>query len=105
MSMPWPIVPYVLKAILLFLLFCMGSSRLAAQAAPAGRAAMPASADLTAEEDHRRLLGLLGIKELRPGEEKDANWDEAKANVYTNLPDVLTREERKTGGYGGRVVE
>ncbi len=95
MSMPWPIVPYVLKAILLFLLFCMGSSRLAAQAAPAGRAAMPASAHLTAEEDHRRLLGLLGIKELRPGEEKDANWDEAKANVYTNLPDVLTERSGK----------
>jgi hypothetical protein len=44
---------------------------------------------LTAEEDHRRLMGLLGIEKLRPGEEKDANWDESKASPYPNLPDPL----------------
>ena len=60
-----------------------------------GVAAAPAPERLTAEEDHRRLMGLLGIKELRPGEEKDANWDEAKANVYTNLPDVLVEKSGK----------
>ena len=50
---------------------------------------------LTAAEDHKRLMDLLGIKELRPGEEKDANWDEAKANVYPNLPDPLVEKNGK----------
>lgn len=50
---------------------------------------------LTAEQDHQRLMDLLGIKELRPGEEKDANWDEAKANVYPSLPDVLKEKSGK----------
>jgi len=61
--------------------------------APLGTALAPMH--LTAEQDRQRLMGLLGIKELRPGEEKDANWDEAKANVYTNLPDVLTEKNGK----------
>ena len=62
--------------------------------AAAGGAA-PAPVHLTAEEDHRRMLGLLGIKELRPGVANDANsphaanYDESKANVYPNLPDPL----------------
>jgi hypothetical protein len=52
---------------------------------------------LTAEQDRQRTLGLLGLKEsdLRPRPEGDAkslhstNYDEAKANVYPNLPDPL----------------
>ncbi|MGA2168496.1 MAG: hypothetical protein ABSG62_09800 [Terracidiphilus sp.] len=63
-------------------------------AAAAGVAA-PAPAHLTAEQDHQRLMELLGIKALRPGEEKDANWDEAKANVYPNLPDPLVEKNGK----------
>jgi hypothetical protein len=55
----------------------------------------PAPVHLTASQDHQRLMDLLGIKELRPGEEQDANWDEAKANVYGNLPDVLTEKNGK----------
>jgi hypothetical protein len=50
---------------------------------------------LTAAEDHQRLMDLLGIKELRPESENDANWDEAKANVYTNLPDALVEKSGK----------
>jgi hypothetical protein len=60
-----------------------------------GVTAAPAPVHLTAEEDHQRLMGLLGINELRPGEEKDANWDETKANVYTNLPDPLVEKSGK----------
>ena len=40
-------------------------------------------------------MDLLGIKELRPGEEKDANWDEGKANVYPRLPDPLVEKNGK----------
>jgi hypothetical protein len=52
---------------------------------------------LTAEEDHARTMDLLGIKEVRPGRNglnKDdpafANYDEARANPFPNLPDPLT---------------
>ena len=50
----------------------------------------------TAEQDHRNMMDQLGISGLRPGpsgNEKDpnhANFDEAKANPYGNLPDALT---------------
>lgn len=51
---------------------------------------------LSAQEDHKRMLGLLGIKQLRPGPTSDqrkanaTNTDEAKASTYTSLPDPLT---------------
>ncbi len=47
------------------------------------------------EKDHQRMMDLLGIKALRPGASGDANapnaanYDESKADVYTNLPDPL----------------
>ena len=50
---------------------------------------------LTAEQDRRRLLDLLGIQELRHTADNDskspyaANYDESKAGVYPNLPDPL----------------
>ena len=50
----------------------------------------------TAEQDHQNMMDQLGIKALRPGpsgNEKDpthANYDEAKANPYGDLPDPLT---------------
>ncbi len=53
-------------------------------------------ANWTAEQDHQNMMDQLGIKALRPGpsgNEKDANhanYDEAKANPYGDLPDALT---------------
>src|ERR1700730_18763218 len=50
----------------------------------------------TAEQDHQNMMDQLGIKALRPGpsgNEKDANhanYDEAKADPYGDLPDALT---------------
>jgi lysophospholipase L1-like esterase len=50
----------------------------------------------TAQQDHQNMMDQLGIKALRPGpsgNEKDANhanYDEAKANPYGDLPDALT---------------
>ena len=50
---------------------------------------------LTAQQDHKRMMELLGIKELRRGPNGNpkapnaANYDESKANPYPNLPDPL----------------
>ncbi len=50
----------------------------------------------TAEQDHQNMMDQLGIKALRPGpsgnekEPNHANYDEAKANPYGDLPDALT---------------
>ena len=47
------------------------------------------------EKDHQRVMDELGIKQLRSGVDSDpksphaANYDEAKANPYSNLPDPL----------------
>jgi hypothetical protein len=54
-----------------------------------------APTQLTADQDRQRMMDLLGIKELRPGEEKDANWDEAKASVYPKLPDPMVEKNGK----------
>src|SRR5438477_265887 len=54
----------------------------------------------TAAEDHRNMMDQLGIKALRPGPSGNesapnrANYDEATANPYPNLPDVLTLPRR-----------
>ena len=64
----------------------------AAQQTPAS----PEPKNWTAAEDHRQMMEQLGIKALRPGpsgNEQDpnhANYDEAKANPFPTLPEVLT---------------
>jgi putative membrane-bound dehydrogenase-like protein len=57
---------------------------------------------LTAAEDHRRMLDLLKIKELRQGANGNnpqaknaANYDESKANPYPKLPDPLVTKDGK----------
>ncbi len=53
------------------------------------------------EKDHQRAMDALGIKQLRPGVDSDpksahaANYDEAKANVYPRLPEVLVLNDEK----------
>ena len=75
------------------LLAAWSASDGAAQA-PAG-SDLPPPVELTAQEDHQRMLRLLGIEALRPGPSGDpkapnaANRDESKANPYPNLPDPL----------------
>src|SRR5260370_12418789 len=64
--------------------------------APADAGGQPSPAHWTAAEDHRNMMDQLGIKALRPGPSGNesapnhANYDEATANPYPNLPDVLT---------------
>src|SRR6266568_1980700 len=61
----------------------------------------PAPVQLTAAQDHERLLGLLHIKELRPGPRPSGggpvftNYDESKANPWPKLPDPLVLDNGK----------
>src|SRR4051812_8091301 len=65
---------------------------------PAG---MPQPKTWTAAEDHQNMLEQLGITKLRPGPSGNeqapnhANYDEALANPYPDLPDVLTLKNGK----------
>src|SRR5687768_13634149 len=63
---------------------------------PSTAGTLPPPVEMTAQEDHRRLLDLLKITSLRPGANprdpqapNAPNYDEAKANPYPNLPDPL----------------
>src|SRR5271157_285311 len=53
----------------------------------------------TAEQDHQNMQEQLGIKALRPGPSGNekapnhANYDESKANPYTNVPDPLVMND------------
>jgi hypothetical protein len=62
----------------------------------------PPPAQLTAQQDHKRMLELLKIKELRrgangnnPKADNAANYDESKVNNDYNLPDPLVTKDGK----------
>ncbi len=61
----------------------------------------PKPLTLTAEQDKRLMMDQLGIKSLRPGYSGDekapnhANYDEATANPFPELPDALTLKNGK----------
>ena len=104
MSKLWPMAYCGLLWIGLVLFACPAWLRLDAQTAHAGAAVLPrisAPVHLTAEEDHQRLMDLLGMKELRRGADSNAksphaaNYDESKANVYSNLPNPLVLNNGK----------
>ncbi len=54
----------------------------------------------TAQEDHLNMMQQLGIRELRPGKNgwpnlpNQANYDEALANPYPDLPELLVLQDR-----------
>jgi hypothetical protein len=73
----------------------------------AGRAQQPeakstdpsAPVQLTAQQDHKRMMELLKIESIRPGANGNnrrapnaANYDESKANPYPRLPDALVKK-------------
>jgi hypothetical protein len=69
---------------------------------PTKHGALPPPVELTTQQDHKRMMDLLGIKELRRGADgmrrdvpNAANYDEAKANPFPNLPDPLTLKNGK----------
>src|ERR1700756_3407807 len=55
----------------------------------------------TNEQDHQNMMDQLHIKALRPGPSGNesapnhANYDEATANPYPNIPDALTLKNGK----------
>ena len=64
----------------------------------AGNEAAPAPVIFTTQQDHQNMLEQLGITKLRPGRNPNEgstnppNYDEAQANPYPVLPDVLKRQ-------------
>ncbi len=63
-------------------------------------ATFPPQLKLSTQEDHKRMLAALNIKELRRGADGNnksapnaANTDESKANPYTTLPDPLVFDD------------
>ena len=65
------------------------------------KAQTPAPVNFTADQDHQHMMKQLGIKTLRNGPSGDesapnhANYDEALANPYPDLPDALTLKNGK----------
>src|SRR5947208_1363117 len=61
-----------------------------------GAPTVPEPKNWTAAEDHQNMMDQLGIRTLRPGPSGNesapnhANYDEATANPFPDLPDVLT---------------
>jgi len=63
------------------------------------RVSAQSAATNAADRDHQNMMDQLGIKALRPGPSGNekapnhANYDEAKANPYPDLPDPLTMND------------
>src|SRR6185295_14051090 len=75
---------------------------LVAAASCALAADLPPPRELTAEQDHQLMMDRLGIKEIRrgadgrdPNSPNAANYDEAKGNLYPELPAVLKFDNGK----------
>lgn len=100
--------------VVMTLQICASTSRLTAQKAPpptqtAARNAQAAQGpspeqlaiQAASQKDRQRMMGLLGIKELRPGFSgspngaNPANYDESKADLYPKLPDPLVLNNGK----------
>jgi hypothetical protein len=90
-----------LFGLVLMALMAHGAAQEAHQGAAAGGSNPASPGQLTAEEDHQRMMDLLHITAIRRGADGDpkspyaANYDEAKANPYPNLPDPLVLKDGK----------
>jgi len=84
--------------LLLLLAWCCTSLFAAAQTTSEK---YPQPVTFTAQQDHQNMMDQLGIKAVRPGANGNesapdhANYDEAKANPYPELPDALTLNNGK----------
>ena len=85
------------KIFSLFIINAMVVLRVFAQQdTPSAPNRLPPPVQLTAQQDHQRMMNLLHITSLRPGRngmnpqaENYANYDESRANPCPNLPDPL----------------
>src|SRR5580704_767494 len=94
MKMPARLIHYPFFSLCLLGIVSMPFAlRTQAQSEPAKTGAPQ---DWTAQQDHKNMMEQLGITVLRPGpsgqagKTNSANYDEAKANPFPDLPDVLT---------------
>src|SRR5438045_3630643 len=82
-------------------LLATGSSLVAGGRSLADASEPPAPVNWTAAQDHQNMMEQLGIKALRPGPSGNenapnhANYDESKANPFSDLPDTLTLKSGK----------
>ena len=88
------------------------SCGLACLAANAIAADMPAPVEMTAEEDHKRMMGKLGIGAIRqgangrdPNAPNAANYDESKANPYPDAAGSIEAREWQAGEERQGLVE
>jgi len=78
-----------------FVLVVVATASCLLQRATAQQADLPQPVTFTTQEDHRHMLEQLGITRLRPGPSGNeqapnhANYDEALANPYPDLPEAL----------------
>lgn len=93
-------VPIAISFAVMLLAFC--SSAALAQSVPdAAASGLPQPKNWTPAEDHQNMMDQLGIKALRPGPSGNesapnhANYDDATANPFPNLPPVLTLKNGK----------
>jgi TolB protein len=84
------------------LFFALSNSILLAQQPAQNASSLPSPVIMTAQQDHQRMMELLKITSIRQGADgrnpnapNAANYDEAKANPYPNLPDPLTLKNGK----------
>src|SRR3954465_442057 len=88
------------NAALVSTLICLVVLTLQAQQ-PGGDAAAREAQQRATAQDHQQMMAQLGIKALRPGPSgtesapNHANYDEATANPYPDLPPVLTLKNGK----------
>lgn len=82
--------------------FVKAGAQTGAQATGAGAQAQPPPLVLTAQQDHQKMMDLLGIASIRQGRDGNnpqspnyANYDESKANPYPKLPDPLVLKNGK----------
>lgn len=89
-----------MKKLISFVLIAVVANAAAAQST-VDSSRYPRPVIFTAEQDHKNMMQQLGITKLRPGPSGDesapnhANYDEALANPYPRLPDVLTLKNGK----------
>src|SRR5690348_7183752 len=85
------------RASVMGLLLVAGACPALAQfGAPPQKKLPPPAVNWTAAQDHQNMMEQLGIQAIRPGPSGNekapnhANYDEARANPYPDLPDALT---------------
>jgi hypothetical protein len=91
----------VVRSKFLCILFALTSAAIAPALAQSGNstASYPPPVTFTSEQDQQNMMQQLGIRAMRPGPSGNenapdhANYDEAKANPYPNIPDALTLKD------------